>query len=221
MTELVLSATEARVLGSLMEKELSTPDYYPMTLNALVNACNQKSNRNPIVNYDEKIVAKTLEDLRFKNLAIRIISSVNRVPKYKHALTSALDLTVQEQAVLCELMLRGPQTFGELKSRTERLYSVSSGDELQAALDLLMSRSEPLIVKLPRQSGHKEQRFAQLLCGLPEIPTDDRPPKLEDATLAVIADNERIALLETALEQVQAEVEALRIEFAEFKRQFE
>lgn len=220
--EPILTVIEARVIGALMEKEQSTPDYYPMTLNALVNACNQKNNRNPIVTYDEKLVAKTLEVLRAKNFIVRVTSSANRVPKYKHTLSTVYELSVQEEAVLCELLLRGPQTFGELKTRTERLYSVNSPEELETAINLLLSNPiTPLIVKMPRQAGHKEQRYAHLLCGEPELLADEKTPRLEDATLAVMAENERIAELEAALEEIKRQISELRQEFSVFKQQFE
>ena len=161
----ILTEVEARVLSSLVEKQLTTPEYYPLTLNALVNACNQKNNRDPVVSYDDKIVTDTLENLRDRNLVYDFYGSTSRVPKYKHMLPSVYELEPSETAIICEMLLRGPQTLGELRGRCERLYAFSSLGEVQETLDGLMRREDPLVVRLPVQPGRKEARFAHLLHG--------------------------------------------------------
>src|SRR6516164_3071000 len=158
-----LDASEARVLGSLLEKEIVTPDYYPMSLNALVNACNQKSNRDPVVSYDEDTVERALTGLRAKGLAVRITGGDSRVPKHGQRFTELLNLGRREAAVLCVLMLRGPQTIGELRGRTERLYAFEDLEGVQATLDRLSEQD--LAKKLSRHAGSREPRFAQLLGG--------------------------------------------------------
>src|SRR4051794_11093106 len=171
MMDWQLDAPELRVLGTLMEKEKTTPEYYPMSLNALVNTCNQKSNREPVVSYDEEIIDAALEGLRHKGLSARI-SGAGRVAKYEHRFTERCNLGRREEAVLCVLMLRGPQTVGELRGRTERLYNF---DDLESVENTLQRLAEIGFVKnLPRQSGYKEQRWAQLLAGDVEI-TEEGP----------------------------------------------
>jgi len=166
-----LDAPELRVLGALLEKEKTTPEYYPMSLNALVNACNQKSNREPVVNYDEETVDIALEGLRHKGLSARI-SGAGRVVKFEHRFTERCNLGRREEAVLCVLMLRGPQTVGELRGRTERLYTF---DDLESVENTLQRLAEiGFVKKLPRQAGYKEQRWAQLLAGDVEV-TDEAP----------------------------------------------
>ena len=160
-----LSETEARVVGCLVEKQLTTPEYYPLTLNALVAACNQKTNREPIVNYDEQTVERALESLREKNLVYIFYGSSSRVPKYKHMLPSVYELDEREVAVVSVLMLRGAQTIGELNQRTSRLYEFSGLNEISETLDGLAKRDEPLVVRLERQIGQKEARYAHLLSG--------------------------------------------------------
>src|SRR5438552_6427336 len=161
----ILSAVEARVVGSLVEKQLTTPEYYPLTLNALVAACNQKNNREPVVSYNESVVTNALEALRDRNLVYVFYGSTSRVPKYKHMLPSVYELEPSEVAVLDVMLLRGPQTLGELRGRTERLYDFTGLGEVQETLDGLIRRDEPLVVKLERQPGQKEARFAHLLSG--------------------------------------------------------
>src|SRR5688572_27120810 len=161
-----LSAAEVRVLGSLIEKQITTPDYYPLTLNALTNACNQLTNRDPVVSFDETVVVRALDALREKRLATMFTGQESRVAKYKHTLTDALLLTPAEVALLCVLMLRGPQTIGELRTRSERLFSFDTLPEVEETLNALASRQpQALVTKLPRQPGTKESRYAQLLSG--------------------------------------------------------
>src|SRR5664279_2014634 len=165
-----LETAEARVLGALLEKEVATPDYYPLSLNALVNACNQKSNREPVVSFDEDTVEQALESLRGKGLALRISGRDSRVPKHAQRFTEAFNLGRREAAVMCVLMVRGPQTVGELRGRSERLYTF---DDLEAVEATLHRLGEMEFVKqLPRQTGFKEPRFTHLLSGDVELPQE-------------------------------------------------
>jgi uncharacterized protein YceH (UPF0502 family) len=202
-----LDAAEARVLGALLEKEIATPDYYPLSLNALVNACNQKSNREPVVSYDEGTVETALEGLRAKGLAVRTIGGDSRVPKHSQRFTERFNLGRREAAVLCVLMLRGPQTVGELRGRSERLYQFDDLEAVESTLNRLVEME--FVKKLPRQAGYKEQRWAQLLAGdvdvaEEEAPTAERGP----------SDRERIAALERDLAE-------LKRAFEEFRKSFE
>jgi uncharacterized protein YceH (UPF0502 family) len=206
-----LDAVEVRVLGSLMEKEVATPDYYPLSLNALVNACNQKSNREPVVSYDEDTVEDALLTLREKGLAQRITGRDSRVPKHAQSFTEKFNLGRREAAVICVLMVRGPQTVGELRGRTERLYTF---DDLEAVESTLHRLGEMEFVRqLPRQTGFKEPRFTQQLSGDVELVEEDAPAPVTGAARGS-GDRERIAVLE-------AEVAQLKREFEEFRRKFE
>jgi uncharacterized protein YceH (UPF0502 family) len=204
---LYLDPVEARVLGALLEKEITTPEYYPLTLNALVNACNQKSNRDPVVGYDDEAVLSALESLKQKHLsAVLSAGSGSRVAKYSHRLSETLNLGRRESALVCELLLRGPQTLGELRSRAERMHRFQDIDEVEACLRSLMQRSpDPLVTELPRQPGTKEPRFAHLLSGEPEYaaPAETARPVSADrlATLeAEVSDlRDRVAHLEQKL----------------------
>ena len=216
MTEL-LTEVEARVVGALIEKQLTTPEYYPMTLNSLVNACNQKNNREPVVAFDDEIVTKSLENLREKNIVYVFYGSTSRVPKYKHILPDVLELEPSETAVLCVLMLRGAQTLGELRERTHRLYEFSGLGDVQETLDALLRREEPLIVKLERLPGQKEARFAHLLCGEIDVSAYAK----ENAVSNKHLDNDRVAKLEQELENLRTEFNLFRESFEEFKKQFE
>lgn len=220
--ELQLSAQEARVLGCLIEKEMTTPEYYPLSLNALTNACNQKSNRDPVMHLDETDVVRCLDALRFQGLAMQAASDGGRVPKYKHNLTQKLYLEPEEQAILCELLLRGPQTLGELRSRCERMHAFSNLEQVEEVLHLLANRKEPLLVKLPRQPGRKENRFAHLLCGAPEMeePSGNEPAP-EAARRHVETQEARILALEEEVATLRGEVASLTATFAEFRSQFE
>jgi uncharacterized protein YceH (UPF0502 family) len=215
-----LTAVEVRVLGSLIEKEITTPEYYPLTLNALVNACNQISNRDPVVSFDDKTVARALEDLREKKL-VWMVTGAGRVPKYEHRFAEALKLAEQELAVLCVLMLRGPQTVGEIRGRTGRLYEFKELEEVELTLQALMTAEPPLVVKLPRQPGTKESRHAHLLSGEVQIEEREVAPRIEHAVIEVRQENERIAKLEEELAQVRIELSELKQEFLDFKKQFE
>lgn len=209
--DLQLEAAEARVLGSLMEKEVTTPEYYPLSLNALVNACNQKSNRDPVVSYDEDTVEQALEGLREKGLTLRVSGRESRVAKHEQRFTEKFNLGRREAALICVLLLRGPQTVGELRGRSERLYTF---DDLEAVEGTLHRLGEMGFTKqLPRQAGFKEQRYTHLLCGDVEVASEAAPaavPVVERGS----GDRERIAALESALAE-------LRREFDEFRRRFE
>src|ERR671920_268202 len=162
----ILTDIETRVLGSLIEKQVTTPEYYPLTLNALTLACNQKNNRNPVTTYSEQQVADALESLREKNLTYVFYGSTSRVPKYKHVMPEVMHLNHAETALMCVLMLRGAQTPGELRGSASRLHEFSSLEEVEETLNGLISREpEPLVARLPRQPGQKEGRFAHLLSG--------------------------------------------------------
>jgi uncharacterized protein YceH (UPF0502 family) len=198
-----LDAAEARVLGALMEKEAATPEYYPLSLNALVNACNQKSNREPVTAYEEGTVETALEGLRSKGLAMRVTGRDSRVPKHEQRFSERFNLGRREGAILCVLMLRGPQTVGELRGRTERLYEF---DDLEGVESTLNKLAESGFVKqLPHQSGYKEQRWAHLLAGDVEIP--EAPAAAADRGLS---DRDRIARLEQELADLRREFEELR-----------
>lgn len=215
----ILNETEARILGSLVEKQLTTPEYYPQTLNALVNACNQKSNRDPVVKYDEKTVENCLEILRDRNLVYVFYGSTSRVPKYKHMLPSVFELEPPDTAVITELLLRGPQTLGELRGRCERLHAFSGLGEVQETLDGLMRREDPLVVKLPVQPGQKEARFAHLLSG--EIDIEALAVAQATRATRTNVDSERVEKLEEEVTTLRAEVETLKETFEEFRKQFE
>ena len=206
-----LDAAELRVLGALMEKEATTPDYYPMSLNALVNACNQKSNREPVVNFDEETVETALHELRAKGLTSRITGE-SRVPKHEQRFVEKFNLGRREAAVMCVLMLRGPQTVGELRGRTERLFTFDDLESVESTLQRLAEMG--FVKKLPRQAGYKEQRWAQLLAGDIEVAEEAAPAMSERGASDRASDRERIAALEE-------EVAGLKRAFEEFRRNFE
>ena len=210
-----LSAAEARVLGSLVEKETTTPEYYPLSLNALINACNQRSNREPVTDLDEDAVRQALHGLEDKRLAGRARSADGRVTKYEHWLGEAFNFTRAETALICVLLLRGPQTPGELRGRTERLHRFDEISDVMAGLQKLMEREPPLVAVLPRQPGTKESRYAHLLSGDVEAFTAQiAAPRLVREFSADAAPDDRIA-------QLEAQVNELRQELAELKRRFD
>ena len=209
---LELNEAEVRVLGALMEKEVSTPEYYPLSLNALVNACNQKSNREPVVSYDEDTVESALAGLRQKGLAVRVSGHDMRVPKHAHRLSEVINLGRREAAVLCVLMLRGPQTPGELRGRTERLYQFDSLEAVDACLTRLMEwQPEPLIARLARQAGYKEPRYAHLLSGEP--PAQPAAPAAPRETR-----DDALAQLQATVARLETDVEELKRQMAELRR---
>ena len=218
----VLNDIEARVLGSLVEKQVTTPEYYPLTLNSLMLACNQKNNRTPVTSYDETTVSQALETLREKNLAYVYYGSTSRVPKYKHVLPEVMHLTPPELALMCVLLLRGPQTTGELATRAFRMHEFSGLEEVESALSSLIPREpDPLVVRLPRQSGQKEARFAHLLSGEPNIEAFAEAEAATSAGRRRSGDSERVEKLEQDVVTLTAEVHRLQQQFEEFKKQFE
>jgi uncharacterized protein YceH (UPF0502 family) len=217
-----LDEVEVRVLGALVEKQLATPDYYPLTLHALVNACNQISNRDPVVAYDERTVERAVDSLRGKNLAYVFYGSESRVPKYKHVMTEIFRLSPPELAAMCVLMLRGPQTVGEVRGRTGRLHNFADLGEVEATLDGLAKREEPLVTKLPRQAGRKEARYAHLLGGMPAVEEEAEEQRGgARESRAGGGGGDRVARLETEVEALRGEMAELRQRFDEFKKQFE
>lgn len=208
--DLLLHPVEVRVLGALMEKEITTPEYYPMSLNALVNACNQKSNRDPVIQYDEETVERGLETLREKGLVLVISGAGSRVQKYGHRIAEKLNLGRRESAILCELMLRGAQTLGELRNRCDRMHHFDDVTEVEAVIE----RSPKLIVKIGRRPGEKEARYAHLLSGPPSAVEASPEP-------AAPTRGDRIGALEAEVAQLREEVEELKRQLAGFKQQFE
>ena len=207
--DLQLNSAETRVLGALIEKEFATPDYYPLSLNALGAACNQKSNRDPVMSLDEDTVLAAVEGLKAKGLVLGISGSEHRVHKYAHRLGEVFNFDRREQSLICVLMLRGPQTVGELRGRTERLYSFDSLDDVEATLSRLMERTPRLVSKLARQPGEKEARFAHLLAGEPEISSLPAAPV------------EHRSPAEDRLDRLETELAELKRQFEEFRRNFE
>jgi len=201
--EHILNDTEVRVLGALIEKEITTPDYYPLSLNALVAACNQSSNRNPVTHHDEDTVGRAADTLREKKLVHLVDRGESRVTKYRHVLYEAMNMGRPTIAVMCVLMLRGPQTVGEIRTRCIRLYDFSSLEDVETTLNSLMTGESPLIVRLPRQSGQKEVRYAHLMSG--EVQSTETEPEIEV---------DRIGKLER-------EIEDLKKQFEQFRKQFE
>lgn len=219
-TNVLLTETEARVLGSLVEKDITTPDYYPLSLNALVNACNQKSNREPVMNLNDDAVRQALHSLNEKGLAGNASGAGDsRVAKFEHRMQEAFNLTRPETALLCVLLLRGPQTPGELRGRAERLHRFEDLTDVQSTLQKLMTREEPLAKVLPRQPGTKEARYAHLLCG--DKPEWEAPAPMVEARLESGVDDERIVRLEEEVAALRKEMADLKDEVLRFRRQFE
>ena len=216
--DIVLSDVEARVLGALVEKDITTPDYYPLSLNALVNACNQKNNRDPVMNLDENAVRDALQGLHELGLAGPASGADSRVTKYEHRLQEKFNFSRGETAVLCVLLLRGPQTPGELRGRTERMHRFEDLDAVQASLHRLMQREPPLAAVLPRQPGTKETRYAHLLSG--EIDVSELAMR-SDSPAGNSDSNERISRLEDQVAGLQREVSDLKQQLTEFRKQFE
>ncbi len=218
--DIQLNEIEVRVLGALMEKEITTPDYYPLSLNALINACNQKSNREPVMNLDENAVRDALDSLNAKGLAGPVSSAESRVTKYAHRLQETFNFDRRETALLCVLFLRGSQTPGELRGRTERMYRFDDLEAAESALHRLIEREPPLVKKLPRVPGTKESRYAHLLSG--DVATWEAGPESgSDSEAATSFDKERIARLEGEVAALRTELTDLRQQFADFRKQFE
>ena len=234
---IVLTEIEARALGSLLEKDVTTPDYYPLSLNALVNACNQKNNRDPVMSLDEEAVRRALDGLHEKRLAGPASGADSRVTKYEHRLQEVFNFTRGETAILCVLLLRGPQTPGELRGRGERMHRFDGLDEVESTLQRLIERDPPLVRVLPRQPGTKESRYMHLLSGDTEVGDASRAEPETDLGTAGVSSSPRpksstpdggkiaqledeIAGLRKELTGLKQEISDLRQEFASFKRQF-
>jgi uncharacterized protein YceH (UPF0502 family) len=216
----VLDFNEVRVLGCLLEKEMATPEYYPLSLNALVNACNQKSSRDPVVSFDESTVVRALDGLREKTLVRMVSGPDSRVAKYRQVFTDSANLTLPELALLCVLMLRGPKTAGELRGRTERMHRFQSFDDVESVLQKLTNREAgPLAVQLSRQAGLKESRYAHLLAG--PIDPNEVNLKVETNSMQGQPVLDRLGKLEQEVAELRSEVTELRQRLAEFKNQFE
>jgi uncharacterized protein len=216
---IVLNEVEARVLGALQEKEITTPDYYPLSLNALVNACNQKSNRDPVMNLDEDFVRGALRALHDNSLARSVSAADSRVTKYEHRLQEAFNLDRREAAIFCELLLRGAQTPGELRCRAERMHHFDDLSEVQSALQHLMSREPPLVKLMAKQPGTKESRYIHLLSGDAEPGVSSVVP---DALVATGRDSAgKFSKLESEVAELRGEIAELKQQFAAFRKQFE
>ncbi len=219
-----LTEVEVRVLGALVEKQVTTPEYYPLTLNSLTLACNQKNNRNPVTSYSEDAVFQALESLREKNLAYVFYGSTSRVPKYKHVMPEVLHLSHPELAALCVLMLRGPQTIGEIRGNGARFHEFAGLEEVETTVNGLMSRdADSLVMRLPRQPGQKEVRFVHLLSGAPDV---EALASAETQTAVKrksgdVERGERVEKLEEEVATLKTQVEHLQQQFEEFKKQFE
>src|SRR5690242_14812031 len=216
--QVILTDIEARVLGSLIEKDITTPDYYPLSLNALVNACNQKNNRDPVMDLDEGTVRQGLEGLQQKRLAGPAGGADSRVTKYEHRLQEVLNLSRDETAIICVLLLRGTQSPGELRGPTERMHRFEHLDDVQSALQRLMEREPPLVVMLARQPGTKEARYMHLLSGdASRYETAQMPA----ASTISRSDNGRLEQLEQTVAGMRQDIAELREQFATFRKQFE
>ncbi len=213
LDDVQLSPVEARIVGALMEKESTTPDYYPLSLNALINACNQKSNREPVMELDENTVRDALEALRDKRLAGPTSSADSRVTKYEHRMQEVFNFTRGESALICALLLRGAQTPGELRGRTERLHRFEELGDVQSALQRLMQRTPALVAMLPRQPGTKEARYTHLFSGNVET--------VASTVVTASTENANDSQMQEEVRALRNEVEELKRQFAEFRRQFE
>lgn len=217
--EIKLTETEARVLGALVEKDITTPEYYPLSLNALVNACNQKTNRDPVMQLDEDAVRDALEGLQQQRMAGPARGADSRVTKYEQRLQEVFNFTRAETAVLCVLLLRGPQTPGELRGRSERLHRFETLDDVQSALQKLMQRDPPLAKVLPRQPGTKESRYAHLLAG--DVVEAKAPAQLGQTVGYNPADADRIDRLEAEVADLRRELSEVKDQVERFRKQFE
>jgi uncharacterized protein YceH (UPF0502 family) len=227
---MILTEIETRVLGSLIEKDITTPDYYPLSVNALVNACNQKNNREPVTYFDEQTVREALSTLQEKRLAGPAGGADSRVTKYEHRLQEVFNFDRREIAVLCVLLLRGPQTPGELRSRTDRMYHFEALEDVVATLDRLNHREPPLARVLPRQPGTKESRYTHLLSGEPEISEASAAdasvarapsPATAETINTRAGDRDRLTQLEQEVSRLREEVSDLQQQLATFRKQFE
>ena len=216
---IILNDVQCRVLGSLIEKEATTPEYYPLSLNALVNACNQKSNRDPVMNLEEARVREAVLSLEGQSLVRSVSPADSRVTKYEHRLQEAFNFYRHEIAILCLLLLRGPQTPGELRSRSERMHSFDDLSAVQSSLQHLMKREPPLAKPLPRQPGTKETRYAHLLSG--DVTYADPEPKAHAVLGEHSLDGDRVRKLEEEIAALKNELADLKQQFSQFRKQFE
>ena len=214
---IILNAAEARVLGSLVEKDVTTPDYYPLSLNALVNARNQKNNREPVTNFDEETVRLALRNLSEKRLAGTAGGADSRVTKYEHRSQEVFNFTRAETGIIDVLLLRGPQTPGELRGRSERIYRFEELSDVQSTLQRLMQREPPLVKMLPRQPGTKEARYAHLLSG----DVEGYAGPIENMTSQSVDDDSRVSRLESEVAELRGEIAELKQQMENFKKQFE
>jgi uncharacterized protein YceH (UPF0502 family) len=217
--ELNLSEVEARVLGALIEKDITTPDYYPLSLNALVNACNQKNNRDPVMALGEDTVSQALASLQERRMAGPAGGADSRVTKYEHRLQEVFNFDRREIALICVLLLRGAQTPGELRGRSERMYRFETLEDVLSALPRLMDRENPLVRVLARQPGTKESRYMHLFSGDAGLPSENEPAILQRGTSRV-EDGSRISSLESEVEALKQEVAELKRQLSEFRDQF-
>jgi uncharacterized protein len=217
--DIKLTENEVRVLGALIEKDITTPEYYPLSLNALVNACNQKSNRDPVMQLDEDAVRDAVEGLQQDRLAGPAGGGDSRVTKYEHRLQEVYNFTRPEIAVLCVLLLRGPQTPGELRGRGERMHRFEALEDVQSALQKLMQREPPLAKVLARQPGTKESRYAHLMAG--DVGETMGPAQIGAAAERGPAEGERIARLEAEVAELRREVGGVKDQLERFRKQFE
>jgi uncharacterized protein len=215
-----LTNVETRILGALIEKDITTPDYYPLSLNALVNACNQKNNRDPVMTLDESAVRGALSSLQEKRLAGPAGGADSRVAKFEHRLQEVFNFDRREIAVVCVLLLRGPQTPGELRGRTERMYRFEALEDMVATLERLAQREPSLVAVLPRQPGTKESRYMHLFSGEPAS-TEDVPRASSPATAANIPDIDRISALEEEIRLLRADLTEVQSQLAAFRKQFD
>jgi uncharacterized protein YceH (UPF0502 family) len=221
---LLLTEIETRVLGSLIEKDITTPDYYPLSLNALVNACNQKNNRDPVVTLGEEAVREALATLQEKRLAGSASGADSRVTKYEHRLQEVFNFDRREIAILCVLLLRGPQTPGELRTRTERMYHFEALEDVVSTLDRLSQREPPLAAILRRQPGTKESRYTHLFSGQPEASSVSVARALLPADLTTGPTSttpDRLTKLEEEVAQLRRELSEVQQQLASFRKQFE
>ncbi len=222
-----LTAEEVRVLGSLVEKERTVPDSYPLSINSLLLACNQRTNRDPVVDLSEATVEIALAGLRDHGLARRGVYAGSRVPKHRHVIEEMLAVDPAESAVLAVLMLRGPQTAGEIKQRSERMHEFASLDEVEQAIDRLTERDEPYVVRLPRRPGQKELRIAHRLGGAPDAVRDPHPERFdggrgdEDPRVAGPSRSDRVVALEGQVAQLEAKTAALEARAVTLEQQLQ
>ena len=217
--ELNLTEIETRVLGALVEKDITTPDYYPLSLNALVNACNQKNNREPVMTLDEESVRQALASLQQRRMAGPAGGADSRVTKYEHRLQEVFNFDRRETALLCVLLLRGPQTPGELRGRSERMHRFETLDDVQSSLQKLMEREPPLVRVLPRVPGTKESRYMHLFSGNAGVPLESEI-RAEPVPQMGASGGSRLATLEMEVASLKQEVAELRRQFSEFRDQF-